>query len=292
VLRDLRNRYLGSISGLAWALVQPLLLLAIYCRRFHRGAEGPLARFGGLGFVPYLALGLWPWTAFAEGLNRGTIAHPRARAVAVEGRIARAAARAGPGRRQLPHPWAPASSRCCWCLAAPGEPIRLAGVPLAFGAYLALFGFALGLAWLTAALNVFVRDLAVVLAQLLTLWFFLTPIFFAARHGAERFWGRWRFNPMAASSIRFRAALLPDAAAPLAPWVGTVSAGLALGLGAIVFARLERHFRGLPVSVLLELQGVGKRYPKGLAAARSPARPGAPAAEPLPARRRSACSRT
>jgi ABC-type polysaccharide/polyol phosphate export permease len=30
VARDLRNRYLGSISGLTWALLQPLLLLAIY----------------------------------------------------------------------------------------------------------------------------------------------------------------------------------------------------------------------------------------------------------------------
>jgi ABC-type polysaccharide/polyol phosphate export permease len=241
VLRDLRNRYLGSISGLAWALVQPLLLLAIYAVVFIEVLKVRWPDSAGPGFVPYMALGIWPWTAFAEGLNRGTVAiqeHAQLLSkVALPRRLLVVAPVAG---SFLIH--GAGFLAVLIVLAATGESISLAGLPLAFGAYLLLFGFTLGMAWLTSALNVFVRDLAVVLAQLLTLWFFLTPIFFRRDMVPERFLGAVAFNPMAAFVDSFRASLLPDAAAPLASWLVPLAAGLALGVGALVFARLERHF--------------------------------------------------
>ena len=127
-------------------------------------------------------------------------------------------------------------------LSVTGEPIRFAGLPIALGAYLLLFGFAVGLAWLTAALNVFVRDLAIVLSQVLTLWFFLTPIFFARDMVPERFLPAVAMNPMAAFVDAFRTSLLPGAALPLSPWAAPLAALVALALGALVFARLQRHF--------------------------------------------------
>jgi lipopolysaccharide transport system permease protein len=80
-------------------------------------------------------------------------------------------------------------------LAATGEPIRLSGTAARVRPYVLLFGFALGLAWLSAALSVFVRDLAIVVTQLLTLWFFLTPIFFARELVPERFAAAMAANP-------------------------------------------------------------------------------------------------
>jgi len=242
VLRDLRNRYLGSISGLAWALVQPLLLLAIYAVVFIEVLKVPWPESAGSGFVPYMALGLWPWTAFAEGLNRGTIAiHEHAQLlskVALPRRLLVLAPVAG---SFLIH--GAGFVAVLIVLAVTGEPIRLAGLPLALGAWLLLFAFTLGLAWFTSALNVFVRDLAVVLAQILTLWFYLTPIFFPRAMVPDRFLGAVAVNPMAAFVDSFRAALVPGAAAPLASWLVPLAAGLALALGAIVFARLERPFQ-------------------------------------------------
>ena len=76
VRRELHQRYLGSLSGGAWAIVQPLLQLAIYGYVFGRifAARLPEQEFGALPFVAFLAIGLWPWNAFAEGLTRACTA--------------------------------------------------------------------------------------------------------------------------------------------------------------------------------------------------------------------------
>src|SRR6516164_6630209 len=72
IRRDLRNRYLGSLSGGVWALLQPLVQLAIYGfgwayvfkMRLPAGDSSPAT------VVPFLALGVWPWNAFAESITR------------------------------------------------------------------------------------------------------------------------------------------------------------------------------------------------------------------------------
>ncbi len=73
IRRELRNRYLGSLSGGLWALLQPLVQLAIYgfvwayvFKMRLPGDTSPAA------IVPFLALGVWPWNAFAEALSRST----------------------------------------------------------------------------------------------------------------------------------------------------------------------------------------------------------------------------
>src|SRR6266849_2832599 len=59
--RELFSRYLGSISGLAWALLHPLALLAVYhfvfTTIFRTGA------MNGKSFVIFIAVALWPWLA-------------------------------------------------------------------------------------------------------------------------------------------------------------------------------------------------------------------------------------
>ena len=70
VRREISSRYLGSFSGGLWALMQPLIQLAVYGfvwtyvfgMRPPGGADAP-------GIVPFLAMGVWPWNAFAEALH-------------------------------------------------------------------------------------------------------------------------------------------------------------------------------------------------------------------------------
>ena len=56
--RELFSRYLGSISGLAWALLHPLALLAVYpfvfTSVFRTGA------LDGKSFLLFVAVALWP----------------------------------------------------------------------------------------------------------------------------------------------------------------------------------------------------------------------------------------
>src|SRR5450432_4518999 len=69
--RELFSRYLGSISGLAWALLHPLALLAVYhfvfTTVFRTGA------MNGKSFLIFVAVALWPWLAAQEALQRGTV---------------------------------------------------------------------------------------------------------------------------------------------------------------------------------------------------------------------------
>ena len=69
--RELFSRYLGSISGLAWAFVHPLALLAVYhfvfTTIFRAGA------MDGKSFLLFVAVALWPWLAAQEALQRGTV---------------------------------------------------------------------------------------------------------------------------------------------------------------------------------------------------------------------------
>src|SRR5438094_8097895 len=69
--RELNARYLGSISGLAWALLHPLALLAVYHFVFTTiFRAGPM---NGKSFLIFVAVALWPWLAAQEALQRGTV---------------------------------------------------------------------------------------------------------------------------------------------------------------------------------------------------------------------------
>jgi lipopolysaccharide transport system permease protein len=59
--RELFSRYLGSATGLAWAFLHPLALLAVYHFVFTTVFRtGPL---NGKSFLLFVAVALWPWLA-------------------------------------------------------------------------------------------------------------------------------------------------------------------------------------------------------------------------------------
>lgn len=71
-LRDIRGRYAGSALGVAWAYLQPLLVVASYILVFdivfslRAQSSGGSVRLGA-----YLIAGALPWLTFTEGLSRG-----------------------------------------------------------------------------------------------------------------------------------------------------------------------------------------------------------------------------
>jgi len=238
--RDLRNRYLGSLSGLVWAVVQPLLLLATYAIVFVEVLKVRLPDAVGAGFVPYLALGLWPWTAFAEGLVRGSnaivehtsmlskIAVPKL--LIVFAPVAGSFLIHGVGFLMV-----------LAALDLSQVPIQWQGLPVALLLYLCLFLWTLGLAWMLSALTVFVRDLAHVIPQVLTLGFFLTPVFFAREMIPPRFALLTDANPMSVYLDGFRAAMLGTQGLGDRAWLALAAALAALALGLVLFRRLDRH---------------------------------------------------
>jgi lipopolysaccharide transport system permease protein len=242
VRREIRNRYLGSFSGGLWALIQPLIQLAVYGfvwvyvfrMRAPGGVDGP-------GIVAFLAMGVWPWNAFSESLVRATTAMQDN--AALIGKIAL--------RREILVFSSVASSFMLhglgFCvilivLRLSGTPIQLPGLPFAALAFAQLFVLTLGLALLFSAVQVFVRDLGQTLTQLMPLWMFAGPVLYPRDFLPERFRGWLDFNPFTFYPEYLRDALLGYGAAGT-PWLVSLIIALAmLALGYGVFRRLSAHF--------------------------------------------------
>jgi len=178
VARDLRARYRGSALGFLWSFVNPLLLLLIYTFVFtvvipnaHPPEYQPYALF--------LFCGLLPWTWFSASLLESSSA------LVAGGNLIR--------KVLFPAEVLPITSVLAnlahFCL---GLPI-LAGflvyyrTPVAPGDLLWLpvvilvqLVLSLGLALAFSALTAHFRDMRDLLTNLVTVWFFATPIIYPA----------------------------------------------------------------------------------------------------------------
>ena len=242
IRRDLESRYLGSFSGGLWALVQPLVQLAVYSFVFVYVFKAKVPGADAPGYVPFLALALWPWSAFAESLTRATtaiqdnaalirkVAMPRE--VLVFASVSAGFIVQGIGFLAI-----------IIALRLFGVPIDLFALPLAAAGYLQLFVLALGFAFLFAAIQVFVRDLSAALPQLLMLWMFASPVFYARESLPEAYRPLLGFNPFTHYPEFFRGALLHTPAPPLASdAIALLGALGVLVVGWVVFRRLNPHF--------------------------------------------------
>jgi lipopolysaccharide transport system permease protein len=238
--RELLTRYLGSTSALLWALVQPLLMLAVYhfvfTSVFRAGA------FEGRSFIAFVAVALWPWLAAQDGLVRATIAIPGygalIRKVAFPHELAIYASVAATFTLQLA-----GYVVVLMALLAFGEPIRLEGLVLALPVWAILALAVTGLALALSALQVFVRDVEHVLAPLLTIGMYLTPILYPLSLVPEGVRPWVAANPFGWLVDRLRDALLEGRIAPR--WGDAVALAAALALfvaGRWVFRRLSPHF--------------------------------------------------
>lgn len=240
-LRDFRQRYLNSLSGAAWALVQPLALLGIYALVFVHVLRVRLPPDLDVDLVPFLVAGLWPWAAFADAVTRATNALPDnagllskvalPRSVLVAAPVASGFAVQLAGFVLVIAVLAILGYRIDWWLA-----------PVAILAFVLFFVFSLGVALVTASLNVFVRDLTQVVTQAITLLFFLTPVFYTRDMVPPAFGAFLAANPMSAYIEASRAALLSGQWLPPELLTCAIAALVALALGAWVFRRLETHF--------------------------------------------------
>src|SRR5258706_5278225 len=69
--RELSSRYAGSAWGFAWSLLHPLAQLAIFAFVFtHVFRVGVPAGYPDTSYTAFVALALWPWIMFSEGLTR------------------------------------------------------------------------------------------------------------------------------------------------------------------------------------------------------------------------------
>ncbi len=68
MIRDLKLRYSGTVLGLCWAILQPVLMMMVLYGVFHYGLQANNTSL----FVPWLFVGMISWNFFSESLNSMT----------------------------------------------------------------------------------------------------------------------------------------------------------------------------------------------------------------------------
>jgi ABC-type polysaccharide/polyol phosphate export permease len=239
--RDFQAKYKGSLLGVLWSLLNPLVLLGVYLVVF-----GLIFQNKKIEHYPvYLLAGLSCWIFFSVSLQSASRSMVDSAELIKKVRFPRQLVAFSMVATQavtfglmlvilivLSLVFVPDARTTVW-----------AAIPLAvvFAAFVA------GLALLVACLNVLFRDVEHVLTAALLPWFFLTPILWnastlpdkAKSHGTlvkVLLWGNPIAPPIAAVRDAIWSGHLPRAAEVIYLLVAAV---VALALGAYVFTRVD-----------------------------------------------------
>jgi len=230
VARELKARYRGSALGVLWSFVNPLLLLLIYTFVFTKVMPGARSAELDVPFSLFMFCGILPWTWFSSSLLES------ANALIAGGDLIR--------KVLFPAEVLPIVSVFAglvhFCLGlpilaafflyyqVPLTPSDLIWLPLIVFEQLVL---TLGLAMLVSALTVHFRDLRDVLANLLTLGFFVTPIIYPLSQAPG--WARplLNLNPLTHLVVSYQEVLVVPG--PFTGWPRLVAFG---GVSVLVFA--------------------------------------------------------
>jgi lipopolysaccharide transport system permease protein len=238
VLRELKIRYKQAAIGAAWAIVQPVLAVAIFTVIFGRFAKIPS---GNVPYALFAFTAVLPWTYFAEAVRRSSAA------LVTDAELVR---KVYFPRLILPLAMVTAPlvdfaagftvllALFAWHQTAPTLYILL--LPLFLLVALAL-ALAVGL-WL-APLSARFRDVIHAIPFLIQVWLYASPVAYPASIVPERWRLLYSLNPMVGVIEGFRWALLgdphPDFRA-MATSALIISGVLLAGL--VHFRKMERSF--------------------------------------------------
>ena len=238
VFRDIRVRYKQTVFGAAWAVLQPLLMMAVFTVFLGRLADVPS---DGVPYALFAYVGLVPWTFFSQGMGGAT------NSLVENERLVT--------KIYFPRLLMPAASSTSYMLDFLIGHVLIVGLMVGFGRgvgatavllpvlALAVLVVILAVGLGLSALNVRYRDIRYAIPFATQILLFLTPV----AYPASLVEGSWRFvyalNPMAGVIDLYRWALLgtPHLPAP----VLLTSAASALALLAVsvwYFQRVERSF--------------------------------------------------
>ncbi len=236
-LRDVKVRYKQTALGAAWAILQPLLTMAVFSVVFGRLAAVPSE---GVPYPVFAYAGLLPWQLFAYALTQSS------GSLITNQRLIT--------KVYFPRLLVPIASLLCalidFTVALPVLLLLMlhdrvvpgaAAAALPFFILLALAAaLAVGL-WLSA-LNALYRDVQHAVPFLAQFWLFVTPVAYPASLVPERWRLLFGLNPMAGVVEGFRWCLLgtpaPD---PALLSVSTLSVAALLVGGLYYFRWMERE---------------------------------------------------
>lgn len=242
IKNDFKKQYLGSYIGLAWAYIQPLMFMLVIWAVFELGFRvGPTAT--GVPFFLWLLAGMVPWFFFSAAISAG------ANSVTSNAFLVKKVA----FRISI----LPMVSIGSSFLIHLGLVLFLVIALLLHGFWPSIYWiqlpyymlltilFAMGLSWLTSAIRVFVKDIGSVIAILLQMGFWLTPIFWSLDHVPVKYHYIIQLNPAYYIVDGYRDTFISQVwfwEKPTWTIYYLVATLLVIIIGALVFKRLRPHF--------------------------------------------------
>ena len=229
IRRDFHARFTGSALGVVWAVLQPLSLVILYWFVFTYMFRRP----GGQSdhYIDFLIAGLLPWLGINEGLMRSATSivdnAPMVRRLAFRSELLIIV----PNASAMIFESIALVLFGAFCLLR-GMPLRLVWL-LPF-VLVVQFAVQVGLGWILAATYVFFRDLTPILAFVLSVVFYLSPILYPV---AGRFERIFIWNPMTPLLGLFRSAMLSASLPAAGSIVFLLAVATATFTGGLLFFR-------------------------------------------------------
>lgn len=242
VLRDLKSRYIGSLFGFFWSIIDPLFLVFIYWvvfGLFFNSKPDPV--YGTDSFIIFLLSGILPWQFFSQSVigSTGVILSNRnliKKSVGFPSEIL-------PLIKILTN----VISHFVGILILIFLIGIDSGLPPLFPVFLFYMGLtvilAMGMGWILSSINVYLRDMQQMVGLLMMGWFFFTPIFYSPARVPEAIMPFYKLNPMYHIVTGYRYALLTGTFLPVFDMLYiTVLSVVLFGSGGILFRKLKPGF--------------------------------------------------
>jgi lipopolysaccharide transport system permease protein len=244
VRRQVEQRYRGSVLGVLWSFLTPLLQLAVFTFVFavvFQARWGAVGSTSTLEFAIILFAGLTTFTLFAEvvsGAPALVVSQPNLVKKVV-----------------FPLEILPIVALAAALFQAGIAFVVLMALQIGFGSGLHLSAllvpvlilplclFTLGLAWFLAALGVYVRDVGQIIPPIVTALMFLTPIFYPTANLPVWLRPYMTYNPLAFSVEEVRNAVVFGTLPDPVLWLLGCAGGLGVAaLGYLFFQKTRRGF--------------------------------------------------
>ncbi len=241
IRRDISIRYKQSAIGIAWAVVQPLMMMIIFSVIFGRFAQLPSE---GVPYPLFTLAALLPWLYFSRALTGSSISLVASANLVKKvyfPRLVLPISRAVSGLVDFAVAFGLLVLLMAWYRVVPGWEILL----LPFFILTAMLT-ALGVGFWLTALNVKYRDIGLMVPFVAQIWMFMSPIAYSSTIIPAHWQWLYGLNPLVGVVEGFRWAIAGRAPPDLGAMAVSLSIVLLVFFGGIAYFRhTERHFADL-----------------------------------------------